>query len=188
MGLRRPHVLLSLALVALVGAAAADAAIPNSSTKVISACYATSNGALRVIDRQAGATCTASERLLEFNQRGIRWRGAYSATATYAVNDVVSFAGSSYIAKLAPPAGTAPSVVKYWDVMAAKGTPGLTGGRTTTGTDAGYALNCADHQLASVSVTLPANARLWVRGVASYYADSNNRGNAGARLDINDSS
>src|SRR5687768_14919087 len=70
----------------------AIAAIPNSSTKVISGCYSTS-GALRVIDRQGGATCAGDETLLEWNQKGqrglpgIRWRNAWSSGNSYAVGD-----------------------------------------------------------------------------------------------------
>src|SRR3954462_3109216 len=97
--LRRVRVPLLLAVVALAAGALAQAAIPNSSTKMISTCYATSNGAMRVIDRQAGASCTASEKLLEFNQIGMRWRSAYVRTTAYALNDAVSYNGSSYIAK-----------------------------------------------------------------------------------------
>src|SRR3954454_6651006 len=57
-----------------VGAAIAGpiayAAIPNSNTKVISACYSKTSGALRVIDKQSGKTCTTSEKLIEWNQKG----------------------------------------------------------------------------------------------------------------------
>lgn len=52
------------------GVAVAVASIPNSSTSVISGCYSTKNGALRVIDYQAGRRCATGEVLLEWNQRG----------------------------------------------------------------------------------------------------------------------
>src|SRR3954452_7462727 len=131
--LRRARLPLLLAAVALAGAAIAHAAIPNSSSKVISTCYSTSNGALRVIDRQAGAACTSTEKLLEFNQKGMRWRSAYVSTTAYAINDVLSYNGSAYIVRATPPAGTVPTNTTYWDVLAAKGATGaagLTGGRT----------------------------------------------------------
>src|SRR5688500_16691884 len=48
----------------------AYAAIPNSTTGKISACYNSTNGQLRVIDRQAGATCKNPEKLLEWNSEG----------------------------------------------------------------------------------------------------------------------
>jgi hypothetical protein len=45
------------------------AAIPNSSTGVINACYGKS-GAVRVIDAQAGASCAKGEQSLTWNQQG----------------------------------------------------------------------------------------------------------------------
>jgi hypothetical protein len=66
-----------VALVAAGGAVAlavtggiAFAAIPNSSTGVITGCYKTANGALRVIDAQAGRTCRGGEITLNWNRRG----------------------------------------------------------------------------------------------------------------------
>src|SRR4051794_15572800 len=183
---------LLLAAVALAGGAIAQAAIPNSSTKVISTCYATSNGALRVIDRQAGGACTSSERLLEFNQKGMRWRSAYVGTTAYAINDAVSYNGSAYIVRATPPVGTAPTNTTYWDVLAAKGdtgargatgAAGITGGRTVGG-DSGYRPNCAEQTLATRDVRLTTTGRLFVRGVATYYADANNGGSALIRLDV----
>ena len=70
------------------------AAIPNSTTGQITACYPTSGtakGQLRVIDAQAGATCKAGEVALSWQKNGVRWRGAWAATATYSVNDVVTY-------------------------------------------------------------------------------------------------
>ena len=59
----------ALALVAVLAAAGvAYAAIP-SADGVIHGCYLPS-GNLRVIDAQAGATCTSSEKSLNFNQTG----------------------------------------------------------------------------------------------------------------------
>jgi len=184
--LRRVRLPLLLAAVALAVGALAQAAIPNSSTKVISTCYATSNGALRVIDRQAGATCTASEKLLEFNQKGMRWRSAYVSTTAYAINDAVSYNGSAYIVRATPPVGTVPTNTTYWDVLAAKGATGaagLTGGRTVGG-DSGYRPNCAEQILATRDVRLTTTGRLFVRAGATYYADANNGGSALIRLDV----
>jgi hypothetical protein len=57
------------ALGVLIGTAA-YAAIPDSSG-VISACYAKSNGGVRIIDAEAGATCVSNkEQALSWSQRG----------------------------------------------------------------------------------------------------------------------
>ena len=52
-------------------AAAAYAAIPAAGTQLISGCY-DKTGALRVIDKEAGAACTKNERELIWNQQGPR--------------------------------------------------------------------------------------------------------------------
>jgi len=54
----------------LASSAVAFGAIPNSKSKLISACYRTESGALRVIDFQAGRRCTQGEVLLSWNQQG----------------------------------------------------------------------------------------------------------------------
>jgi hypothetical protein len=69
--LRRRDKRLVLAIVIIVVAAAgvAYAAIP-SSTGVISGCYSNRTGALRVIDAEAGMTCTSRETPISWNQQG----------------------------------------------------------------------------------------------------------------------
>jgi len=59
------------------------------------------------------------------------WQGAYAGGTAYAVDDVVSYNGSSYICKLAS-TGNLPTDTTYWDQMSAKGTDGTNG---TNGTD-----------------------------------------------------
>jgi hypothetical protein len=49
----------------------AIAAIPDSSTKVITGCYAKTGGALVIIDKQAGKTCTTSQIELSWAQQGV---------------------------------------------------------------------------------------------------------------------
>ena len=58
--------ILGAALAVLVGGMA-YAAIPHSGTKVITACYAKTDGALRVIDAQAGKTCKDTEKKLTWS-------------------------------------------------------------------------------------------------------------------------
>jgi len=58
------------------------------------------------------------------------WKGTYDANTTYAIDDVVSYNGSSYIAKTAT-TGNLPTVTANWDLMSQAGTNG------TNGTDVG---------------------------------------------------
>ncbi len=77
----RPLLLLSTVALLVVSVGVAYAAIPNSTTGVISACYDKNNGRLSVIDAEAGETCKNSETLLTWNQKGIKGdTGATGAT------------------------------------------------------------------------------------------------------------
>ncbi len=117
--------LAALAACGLVASAAgvgiATAAIPNSSTGVISACYKTSGpsaGVLRVVDTQARKSCATGEKRLEWPAFGIRHRGAWVRSASYRVNDVVSHNGSVYLAKVNS-RGVTPTTARYWGVLSA---------------------------------------------------------------------
>lgn len=55
---------------ALGAGALAVAAIPDSTTGVISACMKTKDGTIRVIDYQAGRRCITGETLITWNQKG----------------------------------------------------------------------------------------------------------------------
>ena len=54
------------------------------------------------------------------------FRGAYDGAAGYAVNDVVAFNGSTYVAT-APPAGHPPPNATYWALLAQAGAQGIQG-------------------------------------------------------------
>lgn len=54
---------------------------------------------------------------------GLNWLGAYNNATAYAVDDAVSYDGSSYICKLAS-TGNLPTNGTYWDLLAEKGAPG----------------------------------------------------------------
>ena len=123
-------VVLALALTGAGGVA--YAAIPNSVTGVITGCRSTASGALRVIDAQAGQTCTANEKALSWNGRGINPRGAYSPTVAYRANDSVSYMGSSYLARLANK-DVLPTNATNWQLLAAQGVKGDTGATGDTG-------------------------------------------------------
>ena len=49
------------------------------------------------------------------------WKGAYNAGTAYAIDDVVSYNGSSYVCILAS-TGNLPTNTTYWNVMSSKGT------------------------------------------------------------------
>jgi hypothetical protein len=61
------------------------------------------------------------------------WRNAYAGGTTYAVDDVVSYSGSSYICTAAS-TGNLPTDTNFWDQMSSAGTNG------TNGTDLGTTL------------------------------------------------
>jgi len=61
------------------------------------------------------------------------WKGAYNNSTAYAVDDVVSSGGSSYVCILASQ-GNAVSNGTYWNIMSSAGTNGTNG---TNGTDVG---------------------------------------------------
>lgn len=69
--------------------------------------------------------------------RGFVLRGAYSSTATYNLNDVVSYNGLAYAWISATPGNQAPPNATYWMVVSAKGDPGTAAtiavGTVTTG-------------------------------------------------------
>ncbi len=59
------------------------------------------------------------------------WKGAYNGSTAYAVDDVVSYNGSSYICILAS-TGNLPTNTTYFQPMATKGTDGTDVGTTLT--------------------------------------------------------
>ena len=60
---------------------------------------------------------------------GLNFRSSFDNSATYATNDVVSFNGSSYVARAAAsPSDPPPDSNPNWSVIAKQGTPGSDGG------------------------------------------------------------
>ena len=114
---------------ATVAAGVAYAAIPDSTAGTITACYPTSGaskGALRVIDAQVGAHCGAGQAMLNWPSSSFRWRGGWTGTAAYRVNDVVRYVGSAYIA-VKPNTNVAPTSTASWALMASAGASGVGG-------------------------------------------------------------
>jgi hypothetical protein len=76
---------------------------------------------------------------------GLNWRGAWSNSNAYAINDSVSWGGSTYFATVAKTAGSAPptgtagspgddaTVNAGWAALALEGTQGPTGATGATG-------------------------------------------------------
>jgi len=123
---RNAAVVATAALLLAGAGGIAYAAIPDSGSGVISACRATSNGALRVIDAQAGQSCAGTEKLLTWSGKGINPRGAYNSTAAYRANDSVSNLGSSYVARVANTGVPVTNTIN-WQLLAGKGAAGPQG-------------------------------------------------------------
>jgi len=125
--LRRTRVawMLGAGLIAVVilSAGIAIADIPDGNT--INACRNKITFAIRVVDKDVGQNCTASETAFSWTN----WtnRGAWSALVSYRAADVVSYNGSAYIAKLFPPKGVVPTNTTYWSLLVSKGAAGATG-------------------------------------------------------------
>ena len=73
-------------------------------------------------------------------QGTFRWKGAYSATYTYGVNDVAYFNGSSYVC-IQGTLNNVPTNTTYWDKIAAAGAEG---GSIGSMSDTNIALNPTD--------------------------------------------
>jgi len=101
------------------------AAIPDTGTSVFHGCYVRTSGALRVIDPAASQACDSTENPVSWNERGVNWRGTWSPTTNYSVNDAVTRSGSSYIA-VTPNLNSVPPGTS-WNVLATKGAAGATG-------------------------------------------------------------
>jgi streptogramin lyase len=113
----------------------ASAAVPNSATAQITACYPATGinqGRLRVIDYQNGQRCMTGERTMSWQQKGVRYRGTWSPTAAYFVGDVAVYAGSAYISVVAN-AGILPTNTTKWRTFASRGSVGPQGAKGATG-------------------------------------------------------
>lgn len=65
---------------------------------------------------------------------GLVPKGAYNGATDYAVGDVVSYQGSSYVMYVDAGAGTLPTDTTKWMVLASKGDTGATGANGADGT------------------------------------------------------
>jgi hypothetical protein len=112
---RRGLVLIAGGAALVAAGGAAYATIPDSGTAVIHSCFNNSTGALRVIDPSKSQSCAAGESALSWNGRGLNFRGSFKNTTTYAIGDVITLNGGTYVAKSAstgtPPPATAWAVL-----------------------------------------------------------------------------
>ena len=111
---------------AVVGGGVALASIPSSTTGDITGCVNNTTGAVRVVDAQAGHHCSAGETTLNWS-KGYTYRGAWSASTTYNALDVVTSAGSSYLARTASHGKSPAANPAYWGTLASRGASGPRG-------------------------------------------------------------
>lgn len=127
-------VLVGLAGISAVIGGVVYATIPGTPSTQIVACFATSGpttGLLRVIDYDAGQRCRSTERMTQWQAKGVAYRGKWSSTRLYQKDDVVTYNGTAYIA-FSPSLGAAPPNTK-WSTFAAKGATGPQGPRGVQG-------------------------------------------------------
>ena len=65
------------------------------------------------------------------------WKGAYNSSTSYAVDDVVSSGGNSYVCIQAHSNQAVGDATAYWNIMSAKGTNGTNGTNGATGAEGG---------------------------------------------------
>jgi hypothetical protein len=116
----------------ILGGGVALAAIPSTSTGLLTACVNKTTAGVRIIDYQAGKRCTTKERTVSWS-KGWRYRGTWAATVAYAVNDVAVQSGSSYFAKRASTNAPPASNTAFWGLLAPRGAAGPAGATGATG-------------------------------------------------------
>ncbi len=79
------------------------------------------------LDGTAGATGPTGAT----GTQGLFWNGVWSMTATYNLNDAVTYNGSSYISVTNNNTGNTPPSVGNWQLVAAMGAAGVTGATST---------------------------------------------------------
>lgn len=113
----------------------------------------------------------------------VTWRNAYGSGTTYAVNDAVSYNGSSYISLQASNTGHQPDTSSsWWGLLAAKGTDGTAGTNGTNGTN-GADATLGSYAFASFPTTgLTANKTMVIQTDAAVGSSCTAGGGAVRRL------
>ncbi|MDQ1708711.1 MAG: hypothetical protein QOG49_96, partial [Frankiaceae bacterium] len=141
----------------VAGGGVALASIP-SPTGAFSACVAKADGRVRIVDPSKGGKCTAAETATGWS-RGLRYRGAWGAAATYAPGDVVYWTGASWVAKTAS-RNSRPVLGAAWGLLAARGATGLPGAAGAAGATGGR----GPSDVYSVSKANPTGAAVPIAG------------------------
>jgi hypothetical protein len=147
----RRSAILAAAVALLVLGGVAYAAIPDANG-VIHGCRKNSGGALRVIDSEAGQTCSGSETALNWNQTGPAgisgWQRVFSSTMTIAAGQNQTVTATCPTGKTALSGGydtndASGSVIVYVDLA---GADSYTAGFKNNGTESAQVYvvaNCA---------------------------------------------
>src|SRR5512142_2188575 len=87
-----------VALAAVVGSSALDAAAQQTTARTCITDIETNIGSVRVL-RKIGPKqdCPVGESLYTWERTGFAWRDVWSSSTTYKVNDAVSLGGTSYL-------------------------------------------------------------------------------------------
>lgn len=128
------------------------------------------------------------------NGTSFTYKGIWASGTTYAVQDVVTYNGSSYVSILASNTNQNPvTATTYWSVLAAQGTAGTAGTNGTNGTAATVAVgtvtklavgatptvaNSGTSSVATLDFGIPTDAmtlvsKVWSAGSTSYTAAAN---------------
>lgn len=122
-------------LAALAAAAAAAASQAAAAISAASAATAVTTAAAQATTATAQAGSAATQAAAAAASAAaaivakITWRGAWSGATAYAIHDAVEFSGASYIA-IATSTNQIPPNATYWNLLAARGTNGMSGAGT----------------------------------------------------------
>lgn len=110
----------AVVLMLTVGIAAANNPVVSSTP--IHACVTTSTGAVQIVS--SGQSCAQSQYPVSWNGPGMESKGAWSASSSYASGDVVTYAGSSWIAVAASANKVPGANPSDWSQLTSIGQPG----------------------------------------------------------------
>ena len=126
----------SVLLLAGVGAGVSYAAIPDSGTGVISGCYSTVTGAVKVIDAQSGQSCGLLQKPLNWNQTGpVGPQGPVGATGPQGpvgATGPQGPSGTATVQRVAESGTAGPESSDTVAVVCPAGTVEISGGATLT--------------------------------------------------------
>lgn len=110
----------------LLLAVGALAAIPSTNTGEITGCVNGTTRAVTIIDFQAGKRCPAGTSMVTWS-KGFKYRGAWASATAYGVQDVVTYGGSSWYARVGNTGKVPGGGSLAWGLLAQRGATGATG-------------------------------------------------------------